>query len=282
MARGRTIQVAALNISANPHPPGIYVSLLTKAAGRSTNFRGNDWAKFTKPIESKSHPGVYVGRVLAWTEIDTKGPWLDDEKDDFLSAEDKAEINIPKKAKPNYRVFSYIFREQGHRLYFEIRNEFGETFGPTTGQRIFFNLLQAPAVRQQVDLDVTIVPRKGAVNSVLALPGLRQLHIRVIVPNDTADEAKRQRVLKRLKDANAKQLDETYVKRAGEERLIATAEIRETAEVAAENGFVEGVGRRNGKRVEASTTKQPRTETIPFDQPGASLLSRVMGSIGLF
>lgn len=282
MARGRTIRIAALNISANPHPPGIYIDLLTKAAGRSTNFRGSDWAKFTKPVEAKNHPGVYVGRILAWTEIDTKGPWLDDEKDDLLSPEDKAKINIPAKAKPNYRVFNYVFRENGHRLYFELTNEFSEHLGPTTAQKIFFNLLQAPATRQKVDVDVTIVPRKGAVNSVLTLPGLRQLHIRVIVPNDTTDEKKRQRVLKRLRDANAKQLDETYVKRAGEERLIATAEIRETAEVAAENGFVEGVGRRNGKRVEASTTKQPRKETIPFDQPGASLLSRIMGSIGLF
>lgn len=89
-------------------------------------------------------------------------------------------------------------------------------------------------------------------------------------------------MLSRLTDAKAKQLDEIYTKKAGEDHLFATPEIRETAEIAAENGFVTGVGRRNGKRVEASTTKLPRIETIPADQAGGSFLSRLMGSIGLF
>lgn len=282
MASRASLQVAALNISANPHPDGIYTLLLTRAAGRKVNYRGSDWAKFTKPTPAVIEKGTFIGRILVWTEIDTSGPWLDDDKDDLLSADAKAEINIPKNAKPNYRVFNYVFREDRHRLYFETANEFGEYLGTTTAQRIFYNLLQPSAAREKIDLDVTVVPKSGAVNTVLSLPGLRQLHIRVIVPNDTTPEEKRQRVLKRLKDAKAKQLDETYVKRAGEDHLVPTAEIRETAEVAADNGFVKGVGRKNGKRVEASTTKQPRRETIPANQPGASFISRLMGSIGFF
>lgn len=283
MPKGRSLVVSALNISANPHPEGIYIRLLTKAAGKRVKYRGNDWAKITKPVADRDHDGVYTGRILAWTEIDTASPWLDDEKDDVLSDEDKAEISIPRKAKPNYKVFNYVFRTEKHRLYFEMKNEFGDMFGPTVAERLFTNLLFAPAKTEKVDVDVTIVPKSGAVSTVLGLPGLRQLHIRLIVPNaDTTDEQKRRRVLKRLEDADAKQLDETYVKKAGAPRLIATEEIREMAEVAAENGFVEGVGRRNGKRVEVSTTKLPRKETIPAGQPGAHFLSRLMGSIGLF
>lgn len=282
MARGRTLQVAALNISANPHPDGIYVDLLVKAAGKKTNYRGDSWAKFTKPKQVEGDSDLYVGRILIWTEINKDGAWLNDETDDFLSNEEKSEIQIPDKAKPNYRVFNYLFRQSTHRLYFEIRNEFSEWLGTTMAQSIFTNLLDRPAARRDIDLTVTVVPKRGAVSTVLKLPGLRQLHIRVIVPNDTTDEEKRRRVLDRLKKANAKQLDEIFTKRAGEDRLIATPEIQDTAEIAAENGFVQGVGRSNGKRVEASTTKQPRKETIPFDQPGASFHSRLVGSIGFF
>lgn len=282
MAQGRSLKVSALNISATPHPAGIYVDLLKKAAGKKANFRGNDWAKFTKPVESDT-PGVFTGRILVWTEIDTRGPWLDDETDDLLSPADKATISIPKKAKPNYRTFNYVFRVDKHRLYFEAGNEFGDQFGTTMAQRVFYNLLVGPALARKIDIDVTVVPKSGAVNTVLALPGLRSLHIRVIVPNsDTTSDAKRRRVLKRLEDAQAKQLDEIYTKRAGEDRLVATPEIWETAEVAATDGFVKGVGRKNGKRVETSTTRLPRTETIPVDEPGANFLSRLLGSIGLF
>jgi len=274
--------VSALNISATPHPEGIYVDLLTRAAGKKTNFRGSDWAKLTKPTQTEQE-GVFQGRILVWTEIDTSGPWLNTETDDALSSSDKATINIPAKAKPNYRVFNYVFREKGHRLYFETSNEFGDTFGPTTAQRALLNLLEKPALARGIDLSVTVVPKSGAVKTVLSLPGLRLLHIRVILPNeDTTDDRKRRRVLKRLEDAHAKQLDEIYTKRAGEDRLVTTPEIQETAEAAATDGFVTGVGRKNGKRVEASTTKLARRETIPADQAGASFFSRLMGSIGLF
>lgn len=283
MARHRTIQVGALNISANPHPEGIYLSLLKDGSTTRVNYRGNDWAKISRPKKLSDLDGVYTGRLLAWTEIDTKGPWLDTESEDVLSADEKAKIVIPSKAKPNYRVFSYAFKERGHRLYIELRNELGDSLGPHMAQKIFYNLLSPSAFNREIDLDVTVVPTSGAVNRVLGLPGLRKLHIRVIAPNaDTTDEAKRKRVLDRLDEANAKQLDETYIKKAGEERLIATPEIRETAEIAAENGFVTGTGRVEGKTIEASTTKLPRRENIPADQPGASFISRLMGAVGLF
>lgn len=282
MARGRTLQVAALNISCDPHPDGIYVRLLTRAAGKKTNFRGTEWAKFTTPSVVRDNPDLYVGRILVWTEIDKDGPWLNDDTDEPLSKAEKAEINIPAKAKPNYRVFQYIFRVGRHRLYFEHRNEFGEYLGPTTAQKIFTNLLSGGAERAGSDLTVTVVPKSGAVKTVLELPGLRHLHLRVVIPNDTTDDEKRKRVLERLKKAKAKQLDEIFIKRAGEPHLVATQEIQDTAQIAAENGFVHGIGKRDGRRVEASTTKQPRKELIPVDQPGASFLSRIMGSVGLF
>jgi hypothetical protein len=283
MAQGAALLVSALNISANPHPPGIYIRLLAKVAGIKINFRAKDSAKITKPVEDKKNAGVYTGRILVWTDIDTNAPWLDDERDEILSDADKAKINIPRNAKPNYRVFNYVFKEKGHRLYVEARNEFGESFTVNTAQRVFFGLLDRAALAEKIDLDVTPVPKSGAVERVLALPGLRHLHIRVVLPNaDVIDEAKRKRVLERLTDAKAKQLDETYTKKAGEDHLVATPEILETAKIAAENGFVTGVGRKNGKRVDASTTKQPRIETIPSNQAGGSFLSRLMGSIGLF
>jgi Domain of unknown function (DUF4747) len=129
------------------------------------------------------------------------------------------------------------------------------------------------------EVEVTIVPDVDAVDKVLKLPHLRTLFIRVTLPNpDTASPAARKRVYDRLKKANARQLEEKYTKSSEAEKLEATPEIQEMAEVAAENGLVRGEGRDNdGKKLEVSTEKYPKRFFIGMGE-GGSFLSRLMAA----
>lgn len=280
MAREKTIQICSLNFAANPHPDGVYVTLLRKASRFLVSARGSDYAKITEPRKSETQP-YYIGRILIWTEIDVDGPWLDLEKEEILHKSLKDTINIPNTAKPNYRVFSYAFDNSRHQFFFESKNEFGESLGPTTAKRIFARLFSQELLGlDSPEVEVTITPEEGAVDRILTLPGLRSLHMRVTLPNpDLASPAARRRVFKRLNDANARQLDEHFVKAAGAPALVATPEIRETAEVAADNGFVRGEGRAaDGKKISAATDDFPQRIYVGLDQ-GRNFLARLIAAL---
>lgn len=282
MARSRKIQVYALNVQANPHPPGIYLNLLERASRALARAHGSDFAKITPP-QKTSEGGVFTGRILVWTEIDLKGKWIDLSNDSDLSTELRKSINIPENARPNFRSFDYVFKEPGHRIYVEGRNTLGASLGNSTAQRIFSTLLSPRAVGSLgADVSVTVVPRSGAVGRVLALPGLRVLEIEVHQPNaDTTSERALKRVHGQLDKLHAQKMEQRFVKQSGAARLTPTAEVRELAEAAALSGNVRGEGRRDGKKVELSTVKIPRIEYVDEDA-GTSFLSRLLATIGLF
>jgi len=280
MARERIIHVCVLSLAANPHPEGVYITLLRKAAQYLVKARGSDYAKITTPRKSgRDH--IYTGRVLLWTEIDVKKPWLNLSNEDELSAELKKSIKIPPSAKPNFRAFNYVFHDRKHLLYVEAKNEFGDSLGPNTAKAIFVRLLsQELHGFDSPEVEVTVVPETGVVEKILALPELRTLFIRVTLPNpDAGSPAARRRVHERLKSANARQLDEKYTKSAEAEKLVATQEIRETAEVAAESGFVRGEGRdAEGKKLEVATDRSPKRLYLSM-AAGGSFLSRLVATL---
>lgn len=280
MAQERTLKVCVLNLSANPHPAGIYVSLLRQASRAYVRARGSDYAKISTPRKSDVEH-LYTGRILIWTEIDLKGPWLDLDSEEELTPAQKRAIAIPPSAKPNYRVFNYVLSERKHHLYFESSNEFGEKLGPHTARSIFTRLFSRELLgRDSPEVEVTVVPQADAVDRILRIPRLRKLYIRVTLPNpDTASPAARRRVFARLREAQARQLEETYTKSADSDHLVATPEIRETAEVAADNGYVRGEGRDpNGSKVEIATDRYPQRIYIAPER-GGSFLSRLLATV---
>lgn len=282
MPRSRTITYAALNIAARPHPDGVYARILNRAARIQGPAHGSDVAKITRPTQS-GIDGVAMGRILVWTDLDLKGRWIDIDNEEELSEEDRSEINIPAKARPNFRAFSYAFHVAKHRLYFETRNEFGETFGPKTGERLLKGVIAHFAGSNDFpDITVTLVPRKGEVERILKLEGLRRLEIDLMVPNpDHDDPEKRRRLYEKLEKMKAKNWNQTLVKAAGEKRLEPTEDIIDAAEVAAENGTVKGWGKENGRNVELSTSNSPRVEKAKLDD-GENFAQRIMASQGFF
>jgi Domain of unknown function (DUF4747) len=269
-----------LNISANPHPEGIYIALLRRAADFFVRARGSDFAKITLPTQNRRFVTYWTGRILLWTEIDIAGSWLDIASGEELTPELKNAINIPPSAKPNYRSFDYAFDDERHLLYFESKNELGQSLGPAVARRIFMRLLSPELQRIEVpEVEVTLVPETQAVERILALPGLRTLYIKIVRANPDVSPQARQRVLGRLEEAHARRAETTLVKSADALALTPGPEIQEMAAVAAENGEVRGEGRdAEGHKLEVSTVDLPRRIYVGVDR-GATFLGRLFSAL---
>jgi hypothetical protein len=74
-------------------------------------------------------------------------------------------------------------------------------------------------------------------------------------------------------------LEEKYIKSSEATNLVPTSEIREHADVAAENGFVRGEGRdADGKKVEIATDRYPKRIYVSVER-GQSFLSRLLAVV---
>jgi hypothetical protein len=271
------LELYILNIVANPHPPGVYPHLLRQASRGAAKARGSDYAKITKP--RKEREGVWSGRILIWTEIDMAGRWLDLVREDDLPKEVRDTIAIPARARPNYRVFQYVFDEKKHLFYYEHRNERGEKLGPTIAKRVLSKLLSREFLGDDaIDVEVTIVPDRGAVGRILRLPGLKRLHIRLNRPNPDDFEEKKRRILKDLQKNHARRMDTELIRAPGTDKLTPTGEIKDLAEVAAENGFVEGESDGQGHRTVLSTREFPQKIILTMDE-GRGVLARLLAHV---
>jgi len=280
LPRERMLQICILNISANPHPPDIYVELLRRAADFFVRARGNDFAKITPPTQDRYVGRYWTGRILLWTEIDITGAWLDINSGEELTEELKRSINIPPTAKPNYRSFDYALDNDRHLFYFESKNDHGQTLGPVTVRAIIAQLLSRELQGGGApEVEVTLVPEVQAVEQILALPGLRTLYIKIVRDNPDVSPDVRRRILGRLEEAHARREETTLTKSADSPALTPGAEIREMAAVAAENGEVRGEGRdAQGHKLQKSTIDLPQRIYVGVDR-GDTFLRRLLSAL---
>lgn len=146
-------------------------------------------------------------------------------------------------------------------------------------RRVLTKLLSHDVLEDaSIDVEVTIVPDEEAVSRILGMRGLKRLLIRVNRVNPDDFEDKKRRILNELEANNAKRKDLKYVKARGATKLTPTAEVRDIAEVAAENGFVEGEADGDGQPLKLSTREHPR-KIVVEEAPGQSVLSRMVAYV---
>jgi hypothetical protein len=199
MARNPRITIGALNVSADPHPVGIYRQLFEQATNHSVHLSGSDWAKITEPQDRESTPPSFYGRILVWTEIDKDGKWLNQENNKEATSREKAAIQIPSTLDPNFRSFNFVFLEDRHWLILELRNELGAHFGPARAEKFFLSLFSETASGPDApDVSVTVIPSHEALAKIYDIARLRRLEIFVLRPNPDDLANDQARLLDRL------------------------------------------------------------------------------------
>ncbi|RUW32296.1 DUF4747 family protein [Mesorhizobium sp. M1E.F.Ca.ET.041.01.1.1] len=261
----RILEFCVLNVSASPHPAGVYVDILNRAARHPVNFWGDLFATISEP--TLIEPGFYRGGLFVWTEIDKTEPAINKAKLEEIPFRN-LDLDIPDDIGFNGRVFQYILRERDHALFLETRNDFNKRISPTRARTIFSLLfdpdiqgLEAPLV------EVTVIPEEDALKRILAIPKLKRLHIHIVRPN--ADGISPQGILDKLVNQGAKSQDIVLVAAPGPEGLKPNEETTTQAEVGSYDGYVEGAGtEEDGESVSLSTKQHPR------------VIRRVLGELG--
>jgi hypothetical protein len=261
MPRSAWMEIGEINISASPHPPGIYRAALEKAANNGVQIFGSDWAKLTPATEQE--PGVLVGRVLVWTKIDKEGDWVNLEKNQKASDIDKKKIVLEPAIQPNYKSFQWAFIEKRHLMFIEYRNELRQGFGPKRVERFLSKIFSRDILGDDFpSIEITIIPEDDSLDRILAIDRLKRLKMVFKRPNpdDMGEDA--EEILSAMMANGAGQQTIELVKARGMRSLTPDASTKKLAKVASINGFVSGEGRNGDEPVSESTKEHPKITIV--------------------
>lgn len=267
MSDGKTVEYAILNISASPHPDGVYKDVLTKVALNPINYWGDHFATISEPVQDGD--GFYRGRIVSWVEIDKTQPAVHKDKLEEVDF-DELNLHLPDNIGFNSKTFLYVFRERDHLMFIETKNELGQSLSANRARRIMLMLMSQPILGKDDPLvEVTTIPEEDAVERILSLPTLKRLRIHIVRPN--ADDLDVQKVLDRLERQGIRTEDKVLVASSEDGGITPDNETKIEVEVAEFNGFVEGVGyEEDGTRIDLSTKEYPRTIRKKVGQFGSS------------
>lgn len=262
MARSRRVAFAALNVALHtPHPQSSYIALFQAAFQRRLIIRAGSLHRIMigtmhKP-ESSGNALLLSGEIYRFVNIDPNQPWFNTRRQKPATEEDVEGILIPPYLLPHLQRIPFAFNAQCHRLWFVAKERDG-SLAPGVAARFFSQLLQGTAVEAGLpEVNVTAIPDAKSVEEILALPQLEYLRIELVRPNPDSGESAEDRWLQRLEKQNASR-EKRELMHARGQVVRPDPETVEMAQVAANNGAVQGRGRtEDGLPVNDSTTARP-------------------------
>ncbi len=269
MAKKRSFDIAAMNISLHPHSAAKYVDLIQRI-GRMRNavtVRGEYQAMLGSVRDLyENHPEKgLTGEIYKFFELDTQSTWFNVVRKKMAEPDERSKIQIPSDLKPHFSFFFYVFFPQSHRFIFEARD--GQNrFSPGLAAKMLNQFFERPAIlRDFGPVDVTVEPSTESLERILAMPKLRRLHIELVRPNADSLSSVRYKVMERLNGMNAESEKLEYTAQKSKS-LKPDEDLKKLAEVAQSNGYVEADGYSgSGKAVYESTKEHPLKETIQYD-----------------
>jgi hypothetical protein len=205
------------------------------------------------------------GYIYRFVDIDPDDPWFDIERHKKADAGDVAEVHIPPKLKPSLREIPYVLDLIKHRLFFKTGGQ-GGGVSPGIMSALLLDLTSIPRIAERFgEVDVTVLTKKGAVDSLLSWPDIRRIHVRLERPNPS-DFDDDKHFYERLNRRSLKREEITYVKARGAASITPDAEMRKIFKVAEENGEYTQTGiTPDGDLKTASSRDYPMQEVVEYD-----------------
>lgn len=260
-----TVEFHALNVSAKPHPQGIYYSLFDTFANKRVNYYGDKIAAISKPSEPKN--GVFYGFLITWTEIDKRAPMIDTVLLEKPNADKLRELRIPDNLGFNAQIFYYAFRIIDHILVIETRNSDNVRLSPGSAEKIFRLLFseknvadaKLPDPRPNV-VEVDLFLQSDAVDRIFAIKNLHYVEIVVATPNDDDNTEDADEIIDRLKKIGARRETVRYHSEDPKVGLKPDDIMKTQGAAATRHGHVHGVGDDGRKRVSLTSKAYPKAE----------------------
>jgi hypothetical protein len=250
MSRISHVDIHLINISANPHPAGVYTELWERAfqARKPIAIHGERYALITSlnHIERNNVVIGLSGVLATFTDIDVDAPWLNRQTGKAVEEDDAGEIHIPEEFRPHFAEFIFYFDINNHLLAYQGKAKMRRYTGgyknyslsPLLFKKYMDDIFQNPMIRGDINsIVVTAVPEPSAVEDILSNPNIREINIIFEVPNSDNLATERGRVRDRLSRINAERKEEKYVA-MGDDGVSPDEEMKRAARVAAMDGQV--------------------------------------------
>jgi len=264
MAKDQVVLMAGLNITMPaPHNAERYTELLKKVYRdkQIVSVRGVHGAALGSlyPLDKEDPQDGWAGEIYYFVQLNKNEPWFDVNSREEASEEDIRKISIPDNLKPHLTRFPFVFFPKKHRIYYQIRVG-NSSFSPQSAKKFFDVLFLLPGIETYGTIEVTVIPEKDSVTSVLSIANLRHIKIELVRPNPDDHEEFERRFLERLERQGAGKLQFDLAAASGN-TLTPDEETLALAEVAAENGYVRARGKTAaGEPVDRSTKNIPLIE----------------------
>lgn len=268
MARDSKIEVAAVNIRIPETHERNYVRLIEVLASlrRGVKVYGESFVAINFYNEL-TNEGIFS----KYTEIDIDGDWFDLESFDAAAPEKIEDISIPDNLRPNLSQFYFELEPKLHIIAF---SSYAESKGLSTRsvERYFQEALRWPEVTKEFGrVEADVIKDYGAVEEILKLPDLKELHLVIRPPNsDDVGLSLADVIEKRLREQNADEYEET-LKAKGGNGLKPNDRTEKLAKIAAENGQVRARSLVNGVTVDHNTAESPLKEVTTYKADQAEL-----------
>lgn len=259
MARDFKLEVAAVNLRIPNDAQRDYIGLimLLSSLRRGVRVHGDTVLAIQSFDDSKK-----IGTFAKFTEIDTKGDWFNLENFETASPEDKINIHIPDKLKPNYSAFYFKIHEQLHTLVFESYAD-SKGLSPNFVEKYFARALtwnEVASAHGTVQAD--IIKDYDGVERLLSLPNIKEISFTIKRPNpDDIDPDLFSTIEEMLAEQNADEYEESW-RAKGREYIHPSDRSFKMGIIAAENGSVDVKNVQGGVTVPHSTNEMPLKESI--------------------
>ncbi len=254
-------RIAAINIAADPHPPGIYEHLFD-AARRSKEpviFYGKKAGELGD-YEKRHIDGdeALIGEFHTFTNIDTRARWFDLKAKEPIDPDDIDLSEIENKS-PEYTPVQFMFLLKKHLLVFDA------ALTPNMMERLVQRTFEQAAEQEKVTLNTTIIPESETVDAIFAMRRLDTLTIHIRPPNPDHDADLEESIMNGIAAENA-EFKEITLKAKNEVGLTPSEQTRREASVAQDNGYVFGKGKtETGAPEELNTREHPRIQRVLSD-----------------
>lgn len=276
MKRKYKFELSQLNIVTHPHTPEGYQKLFETASDLNliSKYYGSKKCMIAtaRSLKSEIVADCIHGSFFSFSELDFTEDWLNLQNLDAVDPSEVEELRIPNHLKPELRAFRYVFDLRTHKLVFESKNTLGQSLSPRQLEKALNGIFSNTQIISEFGkVEVTVIPETEALEKILSMYSLNTLHYRVVKPNPDEDDYE-DRLFASMEAQNIRSREEVLKKEKGAQTIKPDENTLKVLNVAKDNGYVEGEGKKaNGDKEYDSTRSHPKQETIYFNKDRSPL-----------
>lgn len=265
LGRDKRIYVGGLNLVLHPHTAKKYIDLIKTLRDErlAIKVRGDD-ALMIGSFLKHDTPGVYVGEVYKYLNLDSSADWFNTQSMKLATRTDVSAVRIPDHMKPHFKQYAFVFFSDVHRLYFVTKSG-ADSLSPNLLKKFFEGAAETSVLAEFGEFDVTVIPQSGSTNTLFSLPRISKIELEIKKPNPDDLAGLDGRVEERLKKLQAKKAILGYIEEDSK-GLKPDEELKSLAKVAALNGKVVVKGRNEKNEVVSKSTENtPLSEPVTYN-----------------